>query len=101
MNPPLSYIDPANVGSISVMAGITPVSHGGDSIGGTIAVDSAAPAFAQPSQGVQVHGGVSAFHRTNGVVNGGDAWLSAATAVSALATSVRMSMPTITRTARA
>jgi iron complex outermembrane receptor protein len=79
MNPPLSYIDPANVGSVSVMAGITPVSRGGDSIGGTIAVDSAAPEFAQPGQGVQIHGGVSAFHRTNGVVNGGDAWLSAAT----------------------
>ena len=79
MNPPLSYIDPANVGSVSVMAGITPVSRGGDSIGGTIAVDSAAPVFAQPGQGVQIHGGVSAFHRTNGVVNGGDAWLSAAT----------------------
>jgi iron complex outermembrane receptor protein len=79
MNPPLSYIDPANVGSVSVMAGITPVSRGGDSIGGTIAVDSAAPVFAQPSHGVQIHGGVSAFHRTNGVVNGGNAWLSAAT----------------------
>ena len=79
MNPPLSYIDPANVGSVSVMAGITPVSRGGDSIGGTIAVDSAAPEFAQPGQGVQIHGGVSAFHRTNGVVNGGDAWVSAAT----------------------
>ena len=79
MNPPLSYIDPANVGSVSVMAGITPVSRGGDSIGGTIAVDSAAPVFAQPSQGVQIHGGVSAFHRTNGVVNGTNAWLSAAT----------------------
>jgi len=79
MNPPMSYIDPANVGSVSVMAGITPVSRGGDSIGGTIAVDSAAPVFAQPSQGVQIHGGVTAFHRTNGVVNGGDAWLSAAT----------------------
>lgn len=79
MNPPMSYIDPANVGSVSVMAGITPVSHGGDSIGGTIAVDSAAPVFAQPDQGVQIHGGVSAFHRTNGVVNGGNAWMSAAT----------------------
>jgi iron complex outermembrane receptor protein len=78
MNPPTSYIDPANVGSVSVMAGITPVSHGGDSIGGTIAVDSAAPVFAQPGHGVQIHGGVSAFHRTSGVVNGGNAWLSAA-----------------------
>ena len=36
MNPPLSYIDPTNVGSIKVFAGITPVSAGGDSIGGAI-----------------------------------------------------------------
>jgi iron complex outermembrane receptor protein len=78
MNPPASYIDPANVGSVSVIAGITPVSRGGDSIGGTIAIDSAAPEFAARDQDVAVHGGVSAFHRTNGVVNGGNAWVSAA-----------------------
>ena len=46
MNPPLSYIDPSNVAQVSVMAGITPVSMGGDSIGGTIAVDSPQPVFA-------------------------------------------------------
>ena len=79
MNPPTSYIDPANVGSVSVMAGITPVSRGGDSIGGTIAIDSAAPEFAARDQSVAIHGGVSAFHRTNGVVNGGNAWVSAST----------------------
>ena len=33
MNPPLSYIDPTNIGNIKVYAGITPVSVGGDSIG--------------------------------------------------------------------
>lgn len=79
MNPPTSYIDPANVGSVSVMAGITPVSHGGDSIGGTIEIDSAPPEFAGRGKGVLIHGGVSAFHRTNGVVNGGNASVSAAT----------------------
>jgi iron complex outermembrane receptor protein len=79
MNPPLSYIDPASVGSVSVMAGITPVSRGGDSIGGTIAVESEAPEFAMPGQDVVVHGGLSAFHRTNGVGNGGSARVSAAT----------------------
>ena len=51
MNPALSYIDPANVGSVSVMAGITPVSNGGDSIGGTITVEPAAPEFANAGQG--------------------------------------------------
>jgi len=79
MNPPTSYIAPANVGSVSLMAGITPVSRGGDSIGGSIAIDSPAPEFAGSGQDVLIHGGVSAFHRTNGVVNGGNAWVSAAT----------------------
>jgi len=79
MNPPASYIAPANVGSVSVMAGITPVSQGGDSIGGTIAIDSAPPMFAGPGRGLVTHGGVSAFHRSNGVVNSDSAWLSAAT----------------------
>ena len=40
MNPPLSYLDPAQVESIKVWAGLTPVSVGGDAIGGTIAVES-------------------------------------------------------------
>ena len=79
MNPPMSYIDPANVGSIDVMAGITPVSNGGDSIGGSIIVDSTAPGFAAPGQHTVVHGGVSGYHRTNGVISGGNATLSAAT----------------------
>ena len=79
MNPPTSYIAPANVGSVSLMAGITPVSRGGDSIGGSIVIDSPAPEFADSGQSVLTHGGVSAFHRTNGVVNGGNAWVSAAT----------------------
>ena len=73
------YIDPASVGSVGVMAGLTPVSRGGDSIGGTIAVESEVPEFAAPGQDVVVHGGLSAFHRTNGVANRGSARVSAAT----------------------
>lgn len=46
MNPSLSYITPTNVGQALVMAGITPVSMGGDSTGGTIVVDSLTPDFA-------------------------------------------------------
>jgi len=79
MNPPLSYVDPANVGSVSVWAGITPVSAGGDSIGGTIAIESAPPEFARPGQDILTHGSLSAFHRSNGIVNGGNASASAAT----------------------
>lgn len=77
MNPPLSYIDPANLASITVMAGITPVSAGGDSIGGSVAVESARPAFAPT--GVEVHASVSAYARSNGGVRGGNASFSAAT----------------------
>ena len=50
MNPPLSSIDPTNVGSVTLFAGITPVSVGGDSIAGTIQVNSAAPVFAGPAR---------------------------------------------------
>ena len=78
MNPPLSYFDPSQAGNLNVIAGITPVSRGGDSIGGTVAVDSAPPEFSDSGAG-QVHGNIEAFHRTNGVANGGSASLSYAT----------------------
>ncbi len=77
MNPPLSYIDPANLASITVMAGITPVSAGGDSIGGSIAVESARPAFA--NDGVDVRASASLYARTNSSTAGGNATFSAAT----------------------
>ncbi len=72
MNPALSYIDPANVGSIKVLAGITPVSVGGDSIGGTIQVDSAAPEFAQAGQIPLLKGQLGAFYRGNNSAQGGN-----------------------------
>jgi iron complex outermembrane receptor protein len=66
MNPPLSYIGPANVAQIHVLPGVTPVSDGGDSIGGTILVDSAPPIFAASDHSVERGGGVSSFYRSNG-----------------------------------
>jgi iron complex outermembrane receptor protein len=66
MNPPLSYIDPSNVAKVSVMAGITPVSMGGDSIGGAISIDSAQPVFAKPGEGLHTEGDFSSFFRSNG-----------------------------------
>lgn len=66
MNPALSYIDPTRVGSIKVYAGITPVSVGGDSIGGTILVESAKPLFAKPGEGVLTRGEFGTFYRSNG-----------------------------------
>ncbi len=72
MNSPLSYIDPANVASVKVFAGITPVSIGGDSIAGTIQVDSASPEFAQAGQGTLLKGQAGAFYRSNNAAQGGN-----------------------------
>ncbi len=65
MNPPLSYIDRSNVGKITILSGITPVSMGGDSIGGTISVQSADPVFAEPGEDILIDGSISAFYRSN------------------------------------
>ncbi len=56
MNSVLSYIDPTKVGTVTVFAGITPVSVGGDSIGGSIQVKSAPPEFARDGENVLVKG---------------------------------------------
>ncbi|HEY8066260.1 MAG TPA: TonB-dependent receptor [Methylosinus sp.] len=74
MNPPLSYIDPSNVGKIEVLSGVTPVSKGGDSIAGTISVEPKPPIFANPrvaapgpsiAPGVIASGSVSGFFRSS------------------------------------
>ncbi|MDP2109470.1 MAG: TonB-dependent receptor [Thiobacillus sp.] len=72
MNPALSYIDPTSVGGIKVFAGIVPVSVGGDSIGGAILVDSAAPAFAKSGEGILKKGEAGVFYRSNGDARGGN-----------------------------
>ncbi len=73
MNSALSYIDPTKVASVKVFAGVTPVSVGGDSIGGTIQVKSALPEFAAAGQGTLLKGQVGGFHRSNGNAHGGNA----------------------------
>lgn len=65
MNPPLSYIDPSNVGDVTAITGVTPVSRGGDSIAGTVIVNSPAPAFAAPGQTLLVSGATAGFYRSN------------------------------------
>ena len=72
MNPPLSYLDPAAVSKIKVYAGISPVSVGGDSIGGTIVAETAAPQFAAPGQGLLSKGEIGAFARSNNNALGGN-----------------------------
>ena len=71
MNSPLSYIDPAAVNGVQVYAGVTPVSVGGDSIGGSIVVQSAPPRFARPGE-QNVVGETGAFYRGYGDAWGGD-----------------------------
>jgi iron complex outermembrane receptor protein len=63
MNPALSYAAPQNVGTIGVLSGLTPVSMGGDSIAGTITVQSSAPQFAEPGK-TRISGAVSGAYRS-------------------------------------
>jgi iron complex outermembrane receptor protein len=79
MNPALSYIDPTNVGTLKVYAGITPVSLGGDSLGGTIVAETPVPQFAAPGQGSFVKGQAGAFYRSNGNARGGNVTATIAT----------------------
>lgn len=66
MNPTLSYLDASRASTLEVMAGITPVSLGGDSIGGTILVDSADPRYAGKGELWHQSGTLAAFSRSNG-----------------------------------
>ncbi|MDD2741451.1 MAG: TonB-dependent receptor [Rhodocyclaceae bacterium] len=79
MNPPLSYLNPNSVGKIKVYAGITPVSVGGDSIGGTIIAETLAPEFAAPGQGMLAKGEIGGYYRSNGDAFGVNAAATVAT----------------------
>ena len=64
MNPALSYVAPSAVGKATVMAGITPVSQGGDSVGGTINVEPLPPEFASESEGSITSAKLGSFYRS-------------------------------------
>ncbi|WP_342618593.1 TonB-dependent receptor [Rhodoferax sp. GW822-FHT02A01] len=66
MNSPLSYVVPTQLESIRVYPGVSPVSVGGDSVGGAILVTSQAPVFASESQGLLLNGEVGTSYRSNG-----------------------------------
>ncbi|MEQ1601820.1 MAG: TonB-dependent receptor [Methylophilaceae bacterium] len=70
MNSVLSYIAPTSVDKIEVSAGISPVSLGGDNLGGTIDVKSKAPEFAKDGEKFLVKGDAGYFHRSNGNARG-------------------------------
>lgn len=65
MNPPLSYTDPQTVRRVSAVTGVTPVSMGGDSIGGAITVETRQPRFAEDGKRL-LTGEASSFYRSNG-----------------------------------
>ncbi|WP_432239637.1 TonB-dependent receptor [Herbaspirillum robiniae] len=64
MNSPMSYMPPSQVGTVRVIAGITPVSAGGDSIAGSIELNSPAPQYADGPGWSLVKGGFSASARS-------------------------------------
>ncbi|WP_162148970.1 TonB-dependent receptor [Asticcacaulis sp. AC466] len=64
MNPVLGYVPATFVDTIGVQAGITPVSNGGDSLGGTISIRTAAPLFAKSGE-VLTTGQITAGYRSN------------------------------------
>ncbi len=84
MNPSLSYIDPSRVAVMDVWAGISPVSVGGDNIGGSIVVKSTPPVFANPGESVHTEGSLSTFYRSVNDGIGGSAALTAATGIFSL-----------------
>lgn len=66
MNPPLSYADPSQIAYVEVLSGVTPVSKGGDSVGGTVIVESLPAHFTAPGEAVHTAGSISVFYRSNG-----------------------------------
>ncbi len=70
MNSALTYIAPSKVGKITVHAGITPVSVGGDSIGGSIQVEPKPPEFARTDEDSYFMGEAGMFYRSNSAARG-------------------------------
>lgn len=64
MNPALSYLDASRVTEIEVVAGLTPVSLGGDSIAGTINLTSEQPLYTAEGE-LKTGGSLSWLYRGN------------------------------------
>jgi iron complex outermembrane receptor protein len=72
MDPPLHYAAPNNVSTLTVLAGITPVSQGGDSIGGTVRADPLPPQFSTNDLPL-FSGNVGAFYSSDSDARGAQA----------------------------
>lgn len=66
MNPALSYLNPHDISVAKVIAGITPVSLGGDSLAGTIDIQRKDPLFATTKKKILITGDLSSFYHSNG-----------------------------------
>ena len=71
MNPLLSETQMAGTATVRVTAGITPVSMGGDSLGGTIEVNEPPKLFAGAGDKTSEQGSATGFYRSNGEYYGG------------------------------
>lgn len=71
MNTPLSYVSPTQTQSVEIYPSITPVSVGGDSIGGSILVKTEDPVFAAKGERL-TQGEIGAYYRSNGHAKGGN-----------------------------
>lgn len=65
MNPAMSYIEPTKISTIEVLAGITPVSAGGDSLGGSIIVKSKDLIFAGPDEKLKQTLNLKTYYKSN------------------------------------
>ncbi len=70
MNSPLTYIDSSKVNEIIVFSGLTPVSMGGDSLGGSIIINSVKPYFLNNNEQI-TKGKIRSFYRSNNDTLGG------------------------------
>jgi iron complex outermembrane receptor protein len=70
MNPALSYVDSSELATMEVIAGLTPVSQGGDSIAGTIVVTSKEPKFSTNGESYIFYGDMTGFEHSNGSATG-------------------------------
>ncbi|WP_296522352.1 TonB-dependent receptor [Rhodoplanes sp.] len=83
MNPPLSFVNPAQISNLKAYVGVSPVSVGGDYTAGKVVVETAAPQFA-PTSALVTSATVSGFYRSINNSYGADANASIANADTAV-----------------
>lgn len=66
MDPPMHYVNSQNIDKIAIAAGITSVVSGGDSIGGTVTINTIAPQFSSGKMEISNHLNAKYFGATEG-----------------------------------